>query len=75
MLRYPASIDLDETTRLSWQWRVIELLPQVKEDCAAADDFLSIAVEFNNSLGLAPDWIAVAAFNAGVAKASPGASS
>jgi len=58
IIKYPADIPLDETTRLSWRWRVTALPSNVNEDDAATHDYLSIAVEFDNGLDLTYMWSA-----------------
>ena len=58
IIRFPAEIALDETTRLSWRWRVTELPSKVAEDQVPTHDYLSIAVEFDNGLDLTYMWSA-----------------
>jgi hypothetical protein len=58
ILKHEADFPLDETTRLSWRWRLTALPSEVAEDTAPTHDYLSIAVEFENGLDLTYMWSA-----------------
>jgi hypothetical protein len=58
ILEYPVDFPLEETTRLSWCWRVTSLPSAVGEDRLPTHDYLSIAVGFDNGLDLTYMWSA-----------------
>jgi hypothetical protein len=58
IIEYPVDFPLEETTRLSWHWRVTLLPSAVGEDTLPTHDYLSIAVGFDNGLDLTYMWSA-----------------
>jgi hypothetical protein len=56
ILQYPVDVALDESTRLSWAWRVTQLPSAVAENTLHTHDYLSIAVEFDNGQDLTYLW-------------------
>jgi hypothetical protein len=56
IVRYPARIRLDPSTRLRWRWRVDELPSVLPEDSPLTHDYLSIAVEFEDGRDLTYQW-------------------
>lgn len=56
IIKYPVDLPLDDSTRLAWNWRMIALPSQLKEDVMTAHDYLSIAVEFDNGQDLSYIW-------------------
>ncbi len=58
IIRYPAHIRLDPSTRLRWRWRVDELPSVLPEDSLLTHDYLSIAVEFEDGRDLTYQWSA-----------------
>lgn len=58
ILQYPVDVELDETTRLAWSWRVAELPSDTDENSIPTHDYLSIAVEFENGQDLTYMWSA-----------------
>jgi hypothetical protein len=56
IIEYPTDVGLEPTTRLAWQWRVIELPSRTAEREATTHDYLSIAIAFDNGLDLTYMW-------------------
>ena len=56
ILKYPVDVELTETTRLSWSWRVRRLPSRIAENSLAGHDYVSVAVEFDNGQDLTWLW-------------------
>jgi hypothetical protein len=56
ILRHPVRVPLDDSARLDWTWRVLDLPSAFPEDLAPTHDYLSIAVEFDNGRDLTYIW-------------------
>jgi hypothetical protein len=56
ILRHPVRVPLDDSARLEWRWRVLDLPSSFPEDLAPTHDYLSIAVEFDNGRDLTYLW-------------------
>jgi Protein of unknown function (DUF3047) len=56
ILRHPVRVPLDDSARLDWRWRVLDLPSSFAEDLAPTHDYLSIAVEFDNGRDLTYIW-------------------
>jgi hypothetical protein len=58
IITYPVDRPFDDTSRLSWRWRVDALPSAVPEDTLPTHDYVSIAVEFDNGQDLTYFWSA-----------------
>jgi hypothetical protein len=56
ILKYPLDVPLNETTRMTWSWRIDQLPSAVTENTTATHDYLSLAVEFENGQDLTYLW-------------------
>lgn len=56
ILQYDVDLPLDEDTLLQWRWNVAALPARAAETAAAAHDYISIAVEFDNGQDLTYLW-------------------
>jgi DUF3047 family protein len=61
ILQRPVQLDLDDTVKLRWSWKIDNLPSGRSEDTVASHDYLSVAVEFENGQDLTYLWSAVMA--------------
>jgi len=56
ILQKDVELSLDESTAISWRWRIDRLPSTLREDSVPSHDYLSLAVEFDNGRDITYYW-------------------